>query len=262
MTGTRRLMGMLLPGMLFLGLVLAGCRPAPEAPAEERVQVAVYFGDAMAQFTVPEDRVIELRGRPLVVRVLEELVAGPRTPGLHATLPTGTRVLGATVEGGVARVDFSRELVDNHPGGSTGEFMTINAIVYTLTDLEGVEAVTILVDGTPLDTLAGHMDLLENLPRGGIRSAPVFVDLDRVAWLQDQVDRGQEVWRLDPVEVARRDGRMAGFRLADEFRLFGVEAGVALVEATHQGRVHFIRLRQPVRAGPGGVWVIDAIDMD
>jgi hypothetical protein len=216
----------------------------------------------MAQFTVPEDRTIELQGRPLVIRVLEELIAGPRTPGLHATLPQGTRVLGATVADGVARVDFSRELVDNHPGGSTGEFMTINAIVYTLTDLDGVERVTILVEGRVLDSLAGHMDLHANLDRGGIRSQPVFVDLDRASWLQDQVDRGHEVWRLDPVEVARRDGRMAGFRLADQFRLVGLEAGVALVEATHQGRIHFIRLTQPVRPGGGGIWVIDAIDMD
>ena len=249
-------------GMLLLGLVLTGCRPAPDAAADERVRVALYYGDAMAQFTVPEDREIELHGKPLVVRVLEELIAGPRTPGLHATLPPGTRVLGATVDGGVARVDFSRELVDNHPGGSTGEFMTINAIVYTLTDLKGVRGVTILVEGTLLDTLAGHMVLQENLGRTGIQSQPVFVDLARAAWLQDQVDRGHEVWRLDPVEVARRDGRMAGFRLTDEFRLISLQAGVALVEAIHQGRSHFIRLRQPVRPGSGGIWVIDAIDMD
>jgi len=251
-----------LVGLLLLGLALAGCRPAPDPAAGERVRVALYFGDAMAQFTVPEDREIELHGKPLVVRVLEELIAGPKTPGLHATLPQGTRVRSATVEGGVARVDFSRELVDNHPGGSTGEFMTFNAILYTLTDLEGVRGITILVEGTLLDTLAGHMDLGENMGRVGIRSQPVFVDLDRAAWLQEQVDRGQEVWRLDPVEVARRDGRMAGFRLTDEFRLVGLEAGVALVEATHQGWIHFIRLQQPVRPGAGGIWMIDAVNMD
>jgi len=257
MTGKRWLMGMLL-----LSLVLAGCRPVPGVPAEERVQVALYFADWQAQFTAPEDRDIELHGRSLAVRVLEELIGGPKTPGLHATLPPDTRVLGVTVEGGVARVDFSRQFVDNRYGGGAAEFMAINAIVYTLTDLEGVQAVTLLVEGTPLETLGGQIDFRENLVRGSIQTQPVFVDLERAAWFQDQVDRGHEVWRLDPVEVARRDGRMAGFRLTDEFRLFGVEAGIALVEAAHQGRVYFIRLQQPVRAGPGGIWAIDAIDME
>jgi len=244
---------MMLPGCL------RACRPTPE-PEEGEVTVTLYFADFMAQHTIPEDREIDLAGRPLALRVVEELIEGPRTPGLHATIPGGTRVLGVTVVEGVARVDFSRELVDNHPGGSAGEAMTLRSLIFTLTDLEGVEGITILVEGEPISLLAGHVELVENMGRGPILTFPIFVDEARAGWLQQEVDAGRQTWRCDPLEVARRDGRMAGFRLTDAFRLLARTGGEAVVAATHGGKTYTIKLRQTVRTGPRGIWTITDID--
>jgi len=49
------------------------------------------------------------------------------------------------------------ELRTNHPGGSAGELLTAYAIVGTLSALEGVEAVQILLEGRVIDSLVGHL---------------------------------------------------------------------------------------------------------
>jgi germination protein M len=43
--------------------------------------------------------------------------------------------------------------------------MTINSIVNSLTELTGIKKVQILINGTKVDTLAGHADLSQALSR-------------------------------------------------------------------------------------------------
>jgi hypothetical protein len=102
---------------------------------------------------VPEDRSGKAR------RILEELIRGPEGQAV-ATIPANTRVLSVVFDdaGGVY-VDFSRELVSEHPGGSTGELFTIRSVVRTLHDnFPEVERVQFLVEGREIESIAGHYD--------------------------------------------------------------------------------------------------------
>ena len=77
-----------------------------------------------------------------------------------ATIPRQTRVISVVFDdaGGVY-VDFSRELIDNHPGGSAGETFTIRSVVATLAEnFPEVRSVKFLVDGREIETIAGHYD--------------------------------------------------------------------------------------------------------
>jgi hypothetical protein len=123
--------------------------------------VTLVFADRAAsgmieerrEITVPQDRA----GR--AKRILSELAAGPTESGAR-TLPYGTRILSVFFDeqGGVF-VDFSRELVDNHPGGSTGELFTIRSVVQTLAaNFPDIESVRFLVEGEEIETIAGHID--------------------------------------------------------------------------------------------------------
>ena len=106
------------------------------------------------EMAVPED--MARRGK----RLMEELAAGPRGDDAVATIPVGTRVRAVFFDDtGGAFVDLSREFVDNHPGGSTGELFTIRSIVRTIAlNFPDVERVTLLVDGEEIETIAGHID--------------------------------------------------------------------------------------------------------
>ena len=67
---------------------------------------------------------------------------------------------------GEAFVDVSRDITTAHPGGATSELLTIYTIVNALTvNLPAVAAVQILVNGSEVDTLAGHIDLRSPLKK-------------------------------------------------------------------------------------------------
>ncbi|TKJ33022.1 hypothetical protein CEE39_04425 [bacterium (candidate division B38) B3_B38] len=98
-------------------------------------------------------------------QVVVELIKGPSKSYLLATIPPSTilRELFLTRQG-IAYVDFSRQFISDHWGGTTGEMLTIYSIVDTLTiNFPSIQKVQILVEGKEIETLAGHLDLRKPL---------------------------------------------------------------------------------------------------
>ena len=176
-------------GMLLMVAMLSGCGltdrlrgqaqsqvqvqvPPPEAsiPAPEgqpqaggpakTAQVVLYFSDPSGNYLVPEKRSIAaVEG--IARATIDELIKGP-APGsqLLPTIPKGTVLKDINIRpDGLARVDFSKELVANHSGGSLGESLTVYSIVNTLTQFPTVKQVQFLVDGQYVQTIAGHVDV-------------------------------------------------------------------------------------------------------
>ncbi len=141
---------------------LPGEGAAVEELGEGVQSVRLVFASRGAGSTIEERREIAVMEDPAsrARRVMEELAAGPTGDDADGTIPPGTRVLSVFFDGtGGVFVDFSDELVDNHPGGSTGELFTIRSIVTTLAlNFPDVERVSILVDGAEVETIAGHID--------------------------------------------------------------------------------------------------------
>jgi germination protein M len=71
-------------------------------------------------------------------------------------MPIGSKLNNVYVEGDIAFVDFSKEFVDNHPGGSLGEYNTIYSIVNSITEIDGIEQVVFLIDGKRQNAYKGH----------------------------------------------------------------------------------------------------------
>jgi hypothetical protein len=64
------------------------------------------------------------------------------------------------VDGGTAVIDFSRDLVSSHPGGSSSELLTVYGLANSLAaNFPHIRQVRILVDGEPVESLKGHVDL-------------------------------------------------------------------------------------------------------
>ncbi len=94
--------------------------------------------------------------------VMSELLKGPETDELSRVIPEGTVLRGITLEYGVAYVDFSEELLQAEVGGEA-EAVLVDSIVKTLTQLEEVDSVQILVEGEIVETIAGHIPIDEPL---------------------------------------------------------------------------------------------------
>ncbi|OGP21403.1 MAG: hypothetical protein A2054_08285 [Deltaproteobacteria bacterium GWA2_55_10] len=145
----------LIAGIIILAW-LSG-RPAPK----DMIDVAVYFSDEEGLYLKAEKRKIDKGGLSTEAKAaLDELFEGPENMSLGNTLPEGTRLLSVKIDGQTATVDLSKEVVQNHPGGSTGEILTIYSIVDTLTlNFPEIKDVQILVEGRKKDTIAGHIDI-------------------------------------------------------------------------------------------------------
>lgn len=131
--------------------------------ALRKVYAPVYFLSETEEGyeVVPELRLIDTdsEAAPVVSSLLSEMVKGPSKGSfLLSVLPEGTRLLGVELIGQVAYVDFSGELL-NQSVGSPVESAVVEAIVRTVTGVEGVSAVQILVGGETVPSLAGHVDL-------------------------------------------------------------------------------------------------------
>ena len=73
---------------------------------------------------------------------------------------------------GVVYVDLSQEFVQNHPGGSSAEELSIFGLSHTLiVNFPAVKMMKILIEGQEIQTLAGHMDLSISYGR-----APDYLD--------------------------------------------------------------------------------------
>ena len=127
-------------------------------PTEEMVEVNLYFSDSQAMYLVPEKRKIP-QTPSLARQVVIELIKGPENPNLYPTIPKETQVNEVYIADDIVYIDLSEEIFKNHPGGSSGELMTVYSIVNTLTEITPIRAVQILVEGNEKESLVGHIDI-------------------------------------------------------------------------------------------------------
>jgi hypothetical protein len=129
--------------------------------------VAVYF--ARGEHIAAGGRLVTA---PAVARgAMEALLAGPnaleRGLGMGSEIPAGTRLLGINIADGLATVDLSREFESG--GGSLSMTTRVAQVVYTLTQFETVDRVTIRLDGKDVDAIGGEGVPAKNLTRDDFR---------------------------------------------------------------------------------------------
>ncbi|MGA2193177.1 MAG: GerMN domain-containing protein [Nitrospirota bacterium] len=138
-------------------------QPITTSKGGSRTGVKLYFPARDGRRLGSEARdVPETTDRTQFAReVVDELIRGPVSPELVASIPAAARVKSLFIDpSGTAYVNFSRELVSEYPGGAWTETLTIYSLTNTLTeDLPEIKQVQILVEGSVVQSLAGHIDI-------------------------------------------------------------------------------------------------------
>jgi spore germination protein GerM len=135
---------------------------APQRALEGSRAVTLFFAGAQEPSVYSETREVGVGRRfdEQVRQVMEALIAGPGDARGASAIPVGTQLLAVSFdpEAATLYLDFSAELVAAHPGGSAAEYGTVTSIVRTIGEnFPEVRAVQILVDGSQVDTIAGHL---------------------------------------------------------------------------------------------------------
>jgi len=125
------------------------------------MDIKLYFMSITSDGSVVRTEVVRSMpksGSPLY-DAINALIAGPDmdedAKGCRTLISTGTRLLGASVNGGVATLNFSGEFEFNQYGieGTRGQ---LQQIVFTATAFPTVESVQFLVDGEKRDYLGSE----------------------------------------------------------------------------------------------------------
>ena len=140
----------------------------PSAAREETVGkkiVTLFFvgqsGTGLRRETREIDACDELPD--CVEAVIDELVNGPLGE-LGATLPGTFSLNSVTVAGDTAVLDLERGTWEGLPGGSSAEMTAVYSIVDTIVfNFPQIRRVRFLLEGEPMPTLKGHLDLREPL---------------------------------------------------------------------------------------------------
>lgn len=127
---------------------------------EESVIIKLFYAskDSRMQY---EEREIPKMSDSLsrTKAIVEELLKGPKNVNLVSVIPVNTRLKNIFIEKGAAYLDFSNEITAGHCGGTDGELLTVASLFKTLSsNVSGIKAIQIIVDGNEIETLKGHLD--------------------------------------------------------------------------------------------------------
>lgn len=112
--------------------------------------VSIYFeNSATGELSAKEESVL-LQENVLPERVaMERLLAGEEDPGLVSPLPAGSELLSIDTDANVCYVNFSNRILALDPmrPAADEEYRIVKAIVLTLTSIDYIDRVQIMVDG-------------------------------------------------------------------------------------------------------------------
>lgn len=114
---------------------------------EKTIKLNIYFPTIDNDSVLAEEREVVIESNEVMKAAMEALIAGPKSDRLRNPMPPGTKLLGIDRKGNVAVVDFSKEYGGN---GDIAELVQWISVVNTLTEINGVEKVRILVEGNDL----------------------------------------------------------------------------------------------------------------
>jgi germination protein M len=133
--------------------------PGIQQVSEETRSVTLYFAGRDADGLVAETREIPVREGIVneVKAVMAAMLAGPEDGGAVSAIPMGTAILQVfwVEDTETLYLDFNKGITTGD--GSTAEYYTITTIIRTIgANFPQAGRVQLLVEGYPVETLAGH----------------------------------------------------------------------------------------------------------
>lgn len=112
----------------------------------EKATLLLYFADESGTKLVTESRDVFYDLNTSMERlIVDELMKGPSSTGLKATIPSDTKVVSVTMNEGICYVNFDEGFLNTLP--DVQDSITIYSIVDSLSELPSISRVQILING-------------------------------------------------------------------------------------------------------------------
>jgi len=142
--------------LIFILMSIGGC----SVPSKV-VKIYFYNSEGNLIFVERERPTIEL---PIVIAI-DQLMAGPneqeKARGLTTEIPQGTRARKVEIEGNAAIIDINSAL-HNFTGNAADAKMLIAQLVYTATDIKGINQIILKLQGSDQFTIGSENYLIDH----------------------------------------------------------------------------------------------------
>ena len=142
--------------------------PAEEISEDQERQtiISLYYTNIDTNTLVPEARVIDAKNlleNPYIT-LTQYLIDAPRNEQLKSSIPEGTKINEAVLNGDTICLNLSSEFIENQNNDTIN--LAIYSIVNTLTELNEVNYVKILINGEEVKEIEGiDMELNKSFSR-------------------------------------------------------------------------------------------------
>ena len=135
----------------------------PPVPKEITSTFKLYFvnKDKLAE----EDRLVSTKDMLFEKAIVEELIKGPRNKTFRTTIPPNTKLISIETIDKICYVNFSKEYIENKKWQELEECLIIWSLVNSLTQLDSVQKVQILVEGGKIDFKVDNVSLNQPFSR-------------------------------------------------------------------------------------------------
>lgn len=137
----------------------------PGQALKHEKEITLYYANIKYAETADEnlEKVLPLKKKilydtdeSLYKEILNKLKEDPGVEGMNTQIPKEVKLIDVKIKDKIAYVNYSGEGLI---GGSLREILAIDQIIYTMTGLEGINGVQLLVDGSSQGQFMGHVDI-------------------------------------------------------------------------------------------------------
>lgn len=114
-----------------------------------KTNIILYFCDASTGELATEIRQIDSKSllENPERKLIEFLIDGPQDSNLSKLIPESTKLINAELKKGILNIDFSEEFINGQNLGIEKETKIINSILNTVTQLNEIKGIKILING-------------------------------------------------------------------------------------------------------------------
>ncbi len=125
--------------------------PQEEISQEQlrQTMITLYYQNRETKEIMPEVRKVDVSvlSKTPYEYLLSQLLEGPKNEKLEKVLPEGAKLNKIELQGDVLVIDFSKEFITNAKQGKEEEEKIITSIVHTVTELNEVNGIKIVIEG-------------------------------------------------------------------------------------------------------------------
>ncbi|MBS4537147.1 GerMN domain-containing protein [Clostridium sp. D2Q-11] len=177
--------------------------------SENNFDVTLYYPDKNLERLVPKTIRIEDITNNLEIEVLEKLIEGIKDKDIKNLIPQKTKVRSIDISDQIAYINLSKE-VNKEDITQEEEALLIYSIVNTMTQIDSINSVQILIDGERKDIFSNYYNIESPLKYSELIVKTNYVDpIDTIKKYYDIVKRQDPSELVDIFKEVDKKSRIA-----------------------------------------------------